>query len=779
MKAQAAKSTGLIDKLSASFEAALRTGEGISQPVALVWTDSDGEWKELFPVIQAVMPHVYRLGVYDPANNTGPAIWLKCIVDRTLPEAPVAGITPIVYLPGVSRQELRAAEDCRPALQPLIELQYRGRVWHQQNGRDWTVEAFLGSEDGLGLEIAQDSRTREAMLRALPLLAEVDLAALGGRRLDADDFDKLAVNDPVRDVLRWMGNPDAFRKGIDQARWQSFCNVCKSEFSFNPDQDGTPVAAGAILSGDASWDRIWKRYCESPKLYPGIPDLLREPVAGQGNLGFDQSRNPAANDEAEARLRRQFADVVTLPHHQACEAILGLEKEHGERREWVWASLGLSPCADSLAHLAQLAKCAQTPVAGADIQSIAAAYVQEGWRCDRAALDALANGKGAADKTLIAKIVQALYRPWLDLSARHFQAVVGNSGEALRGAIQGVVCEKDSCILFVDGLRFDVAMMLKGKLEARSFITNMSHRLAPIPTVTATAKPLATPVSKCLEGVPSTEDFAPVLSKSKQPATAQRLRTAMQDAGVELLEADEIRIPIAADQGGWTEMGRIDYLGHKLGVGMCSQIDEEVEAVADRVVALLQTGWSRVRIVTDHGWLLLPGGLPKFDLPPWVVQAKWARCAAVKGNSTPTVPTYGWHYNGNVQIASPPGIACFGAGNDYAHGGVSVQECVIPELIVERGAEAISAMITDVQWRGMRCRVKVKTNDPSLLVDLRTNYKNSETSVVATVKEVGPTGEVSLAVAKDMYEGASAAVVIVDGKNKVLHSVHTRVGGDE
>jgi hypothetical protein len=371
--------TGLLDKLRLSFEAAIASGDGVDA-VALVWTDNDGEWQELFPALRAVMPQVYRVGAYDPGNNTGPAIWLKCIVDRSLPEAPAAGVTPILYLPGVSRQELRAAEDCRPAYQPLIELQYRGRVWHQQNGRDWTVEAFLGSEDGLGLDIAQDNRTREAMIRALPLLADTDLSALRGRRLDADDFDKLAVSDPVRDVLRWMGSPETFRKSLDDARWQSFCNVCKSEFKFNPDQEGTATAGAAILAGDSMWERVWKRYCESPRLYPGIPDLLRQPGAGQGKLTFDQSRNPAANEDAEARLRRQLTDAVAIPHHEACEAILALEKDHSERREWVWTSLGLSPCAEALAPLAQLAQFARTPLGGADVLSIAALY-GGAWSC--------------------------------------------------------------------------------------------------------------------------------------------------------------------------------------------------------------------------------------------------------------------------------------------------------------------------------------------------------------------------------------------------------------
>ena len=37
----------------------------------------------------------------------------------------------------------------------------------------------------------------------------------------------------------------------------------------------------------------------------------------------------------------------------------------------------------------------------------------------------------------------------------------------------------------------------------------------------------------------------------------------------------------------------------------------EVEAIAHRVQSLRRAGWARVRVVTDHGWLLVPGGLPK------------------------------------------------------------------------------------------------------------------------------------------------------------------------
>ena len=64
-----------------------------------------------------------------------------------------------------------------------------------------------------------------------------------------------------------------------------------------------------------------------------------------------------------------------------------------------------------------------------------------------------------------------------------------------------------------------------------------------------------------------------------------------------------------------------------------------------------------------------------------------------------------------LRIASPPGIGAFVANSEYAHGGISLQECVVPELIVERGEEAVTATITEISRRGMRCRVTVKSNE--------------------------------------------------------------------
>ena len=766
----------LIDALRSSFERSFRTAEGTVEPVALLWTDPAGEWRELLPKLRTTLKELYTLGSFNPTERNGPAIWLKCVVDRSIPEiAPPQGVTPVLYLPNVARQDLRAAGECPMQLQPLVELQYRGRVWHQQNGRDWTVEAFLVSDEGLGLDVAKDAKTKEAMLRSLPLLAETIVESLRGRRLEAEDFDKLAVSDPVRDLLRWMSNPEGFRKGMDGGRWLAFQNLCRSDFELNVEMYRPSDAAIRLAAGGGRWEDVWQRFCEAPQLYPGISDLLREPTAGQGKLGFDLSKNPAANEESEVALRRELLALAGIPHQEACDRVIALDQGHAPRRQWPWAKLGESSLALALEPLARLAKAARLPIGGASIKDMVEAFASEGWRCDAAALDALANTKPAAVAAAIASAVRTLYAPWLESGAQRFQALVSQNDIGLRGLVRGISGEKETCVLFVDGLRFDVGGRLQEELESRDLKVRMTYRATPLPTVTATAKPTATPVSDAVKGGESAAEFVPLMASSSQPCTYQRLREEITRQGVEVIDAENSGTPAGSGGGGWTETGRLDELGHKLGCGLASQIPEEIDRIVERVKTLFLAGWERVRIVTDHGWLLLPGGFPKIDLPDYLVETKWARCALVRGDSRPAVPTYSWYWNTHVQIAVPPGITCFKK-VEYAHGGVSLQECIVPELMVERAIPAIVASITTVQWRGMRCRVNVNSNDSSVRVDLRINWRRPDTSIAASVKEIGEAGEVSLVVEDDRHEGSSAVVVVLDPSGNVLDRMPTTVG---
>ena len=65
---------------------------------------------------------------YNRADAAPPTavLWLRCVIAGTLPESKLPEGTPIIYLPGVSRADLRAVEECPRELQPLAELQYWG-----------------------------------------------------------------------------------------------------------------------------------------------------------------------------------------------------------------------------------------------------------------------------------------------------------------------------------------------------------------------------------------------------------------------------------------------------------------------------------------------------------------------------------------------------------------------------------------------------------------------------------------------------------------------------
>jgi hypothetical protein len=61
----------------------------------------------------------------------------------------------------------------------------------------------------------------------------------------------------------------------------------------------------------------------------------------------------------------------------------------------------------------------------------------------------------------------------------------------------------------------------------------------------------------------------------------------------------------------WTEAGALDKRGHTEGWKLARSVETEVRDLVSRIGALLKAGWTEVVVVTDHGWLLVPNGLPR------------------------------------------------------------------------------------------------------------------------------------------------------------------------
>lgn len=766
----------VLDRLIENLRAKDVVLDGQKRAAAILWTDPKSEWYPLVELLQARVPELLVLGPHRPETRTGPAIWIRCVVDDTLAERAIpADLAPIVYLPGVARQELRAGEECREALRPLVELMHRGTMWLQPNGSDWGVTTFLTSPKALGLNIARDRATTDALFRALPEVALTPVEQLTGH-LQADDFDRMLAPDVVRDLLRWMGDAAATRSRLGASGWAAFCSRCRDELDFDPGLEADVVAGERLGRGEGPWATVWERFAESPTSYGDIAGLLRRSRPA-GDLPFARERWPDLNDEDEELVRAALAGLKARSHVEACEIVSRLEQDHGKRRGWVWARMGLSPRARVLEPLSKLVAAARTAVGGTSPCDVAAAYLERGWQGDASACETIAVAS-PADESLICVVVRHLLEPWLEDSARAFQAAVERAPLPGRGGQTAIDAGDDACILFADGLRYDVGRRLAEKLEGRGCRVNVRHRWAALPTVTATAKPAATPAAGAVVGRALGEDFAPSLKANGQPANAGNLREAMRTLGYQILGEDMFDAPASHPAHGWAETGAIDSLGHKLGIRLARQLGDELDRIAERVISLLDAGWKAVRVVTDHGWLLLPGGLPKVDLPKHLTESRWARCAVIAGESAPSVARIPWHWNDSQSFAAAPGIACFNKSDEYAHGGLSIQECLTPDLLVERAVEAgVAASITSITWRGLRCFIEAVARGGLVTADLRLDRPTGP-SVVATLKPVEADGSVSLVLFGDEYESSPLVLVLLDDAGHILANKPTRVGVD-
>lgn len=729
-------------------------------PCCVVWTDKAELWKAVMPSIRQVMPGLLTYGGYDPSSKTGPAIWIRCMLAGVL-DSPMQG-TPVVYLPGVGRKELRNAEEAARPLQPLIELQYRGILWVQPRGKDWTPAAFLRS---LGLDVAADEDTKIALQERLHWILSYDLEELRNQgRLDAVKVRNLGADWPAA-ILAWLEKPT--ERGDD---WAAFRAACTSQYKFDPQSDGELVAGEHLAQANGSWGAVWARFALAPQRFPGTVETLRR-VSPPGIFDRDEGY-PSKNREKEGSLRGELAKASKKDPFTARKRVIELEAEHGLRRKWVWNELGESPLAACLEYLAKCAQVTGTALGATSVEELIRRYTEQGWQADQAAWRAYA-AVDAQDAELIGELLRTIYLPWIQSAAEVFSALCQKSPlKSLWSQVSDPA--PGECLLFVDGLRYDVAKLLEAELLKLGTTAELGSRVSGLPSVTATAKPAVSPISDLFTGTGSGAEFRPTIIATGKAWQMEVFRSLLVAKGIQVLENND-----AGDsQGcGWAESGAFDRLGHDEGAGLAKRIPEEVKKLCERIRALLDAGWKTVRIVTDHGWLWMPGGLPRAELPAYLVESRWGRCAALRGNATTDHHTVPWHYNPSVAIVVPPGVSCFRAGIAYSHGGLSVQECVIPVLTVSRKAGTMTATIESVVWVGMRCKVKA-TGGAGLRADIRTKPAESTSSVAHELKSLDAAGLATLLVSDD-HEELAVVVVLIDEVGQVVAKASTCVGGSE
>lgn len=685
-------------------------------PIAILWTDEKREWEGVLPKIMAALPELHALGAYDPDQRSGPGVWLRMVADGKAGKVG-AGETAILYLPGVGngqlRTDLRGLKD-DPQLAPLAELQYRGCFWRQENGKDWTLRAFCESKrGGLGLKVAGNQETAQSLKAAMGKLLTQNLPALDAVTIDERYLNDLINPAPDETVLRWLTAPDAIQ-AEQGASWESFVANTKKRFAVDLAKGPVEVAQRILASkpGEAAHP-LWEKYLAHWQSYPDAYEVFRR--IAPTDLFQGAEHYPRENDADEKHLADELLKASRLEPVAAAQAVLAAEDRHATRRDTLWAQQGRAPLATALADLARIAKAFLEPLAGGNALEAAQRYAESGWRVDAAARAAMALAQQAELEKPIYAVLVALYRRWLEKQAEGFQALVKKDGYphwSLPEVADGTV------VLFVDGLRLDLARELEAVLHEDNGLTVvLEPGFTSIPSVTSSGKVWVSPACNLVlsplppgEGAGVREaNFAPKLPKGAY--TADKLRRAMEPEGVAIVDTED---PSLAYGKGWAEFpGDIDSDGHAKGAKLARVIPAHLDDLAKAIRRLLNAGWKQVWVVTDHGWLLLPGGLPKAELPAKLTETKWGRCAVLKDaaadNDWLVLP---WSFDPTVRVALAPGISAFSSGREYDHGGLSLQESVVPFLRVQRhGPVAGQPRLVSVSWNTRKTICSVLASD--------------------------------------------------------------------
>ena len=777
----------IIDCLTKTLrDAAVFNAEIQVAPACILWPDKDRQWEAAIPRLQVELSDLLILGDYAPDLRVGPAIWLRCVLagKTTDVELPSDRI-PIFYLPGVSRQDLRAVESCPDSLKPLAELQYRGVIWSQISAKDWTVLAFLKSDQGgLGLDVAQDTDAKNAMQMALYLVLDEDIDLLKGKRLDKDYFNTLLTGgDPVKEVLQWLNGSQSFQLW-DSIEAKAFVEVCKSQLAFNPQQEGALAGAAKLASHVGPWQGVWERFCEAPKRYPAIPLQIRKCQMPHPDIFANETTFggwPQWNETEENTLRTNLLSLNNGLANTVRTQLRLMEEHHGQRRELVWAELGEAPLALALEKLLVVAELTKNTIAVGTLTELSGQYEAVGWKVDDAVLKALALIEQPVDFDAVTAVIRALYLPWLEESARYLQKQVELSdypGGTIANA-QKITYPEGQCLLFVDGLRYDTAKRLCERLESRGLDVAENATWSALPSVTATGKAAVSPVKDKIHGEEGNCDFEPCVATTGQSLKGgYHLKKLLVDSGWTLLERQDNGDGLGK---AWCEFGDIDHEGHDRGWKLAKHVDSLLKEISERIQALLAAGWKSVRVVTDHGWLLLPGGLPKVELAVSLTDNKWGRCACLKPGASTEQSLYAWFWNPHHHFVLADGVSCFKSGEEYTHGGLSLQECLTLELTVSQKAgalQAVSVEVTDISWKGLRCTIAVDGYFVGLSLDIRQQPGVASSSVVVGLKPLKDNGTASVVVENEALDGNKAFIVFVDTEGALVAQLATVIGGD-
>jgi hypothetical protein len=371
-------------------------------------------------------------------------------------------------------------------------------------------------------------------------------------------------------------------------------------------------------------------------------------------------------------------------------------------------------------RLSQLAR--DSEAASESLQEAAGlvdAYATKWWTVDALYLSVSAACRDEPDLAIASALASRLYFNYLEaVNERFSQAVeplatwppAGTRGIADAAAKVWAPSPSRQAVLIVDALRFDLGQQVTSGLGPGATLEPV---VSTLPTTTPFGMTALMPLNP---GEPSVS-YSGELSIAAGAHTDLQTRAgrkaylesffAARDPRetVAFVELEAIVQGVAIPKARWLVVFSyaLDDRGHSL--ADAASLPEEAGRLVPRLVRAIErlhrAGVARVDVVTDHGFIFVPPELTDSlghpDLPARQAVSKNPRYAVLQPEAAATEVIHRTSpLASNVSLGFPRGTRTLSKATVYLHGGISLQECVIPR-ITSQASMAASRVEVEVE----------------------------------------------------------------------------------
>lgn len=462
---------------------------------------------------------------------------------------------------------------------------------------------------------------------------------------------------------------------------------------------------------------LLRRWEDSVRLANNLPEaiLQADPLAALPSLlaAADLGHGPFLSHAAEKTI---FANTCRgLAQREGRSLVEQLADLHGaiERHRRGFWGYRTAPNASTIpwGELARLSDAAGGLLAAAPSRAWATPreaidwYIGGGWRLDQAG-EEIERGLEAVSPELTG-LIGPLRQAW---RARWEETAIGWSAcwtqagcptpahlATVGGWLQAELAASDTptAILTVDALRFALGAGLAEQIDRQEGVerARVAAARAPLPSITALGMATALPIpEEQLEASVvagkweirqrGSDANLSVAQARRNWWTAQPHTQVVEGIGAVL--NGTIPEPTARGQRLVVYDGAIDRLGHDDELALQGS-GAVIQRYVDAIQRLRDGGWRRILVVTDHGFIRWSGSQERNAPLPAPQPVYSSRRAVAYPAETQLAGPQALAPGGRLRVGFPHGAACFRTygGLGYFHGGASLQEWILPALVVE------------------------------------------------------------------------------------------------